>query len=231
MIKVLQDWREIGQAYKFLSHKELPRHNSAEKCWDFCQLHGLVEGLDRGVKMIDLGCSGVDTLKLLNGMGFENLTGVDLNIGCRDRMWQAVRMWRGRTLRRPFRLYKRDLTRTGFPETSFDVATCISVIEHGVDCEKFLSEASRLLRPGGLLFVTADYWQEKIDVSDDAGEYGMPWGILCRKDVEAFVSSAGRYGFEPCQDVVVPDCAERCVVWHGQEFTFVSLTFKKLAAS
>ena len=228
MIRVLQDWREIGEACKFLGRKGLPRHQSGEKAWDFQLLYGLVEELGREAKIIDLGCSGVDTLRLLHAMGFKHMHGVDLQVGWRDRMRQAVLMRRG-GWRRPFRLHQRNLTRTGFAAGTFEVATCISVIEHGVDFEAFLREASRLLRSGGLLFVTADYWEETIDVSDDGGEYGLEWEVLSRADVEKLVLLAQRYGFELCDgDGSIPKGGEKCIVWHGQEFTFVGMAWRKL---
>jgi len=39
-----------------------------------------------------------------------------------------------------------------------DVVTCISVIEHVGDEERFLYHLSSLVAPGGLLVVTMDYW-------------------------------------------------------------------------
>lgn len=227
MIKVLQNWDEIGQAAKFLAQKELPKHGNGEKNWDLYQLHRLVEKLDRGARIIDLGCSGVHTLKFLHALGFTDLAGVDLHITGLDRLQQAVRMWRGRTLRRPFKLYTRDLTDTGFGGNKFDFAACVSVIEHGVNFEKFLAEASRLLKPGGLLFVTADYWEEQIDLGDERGEFALPWKILCRKDVEDIIDLAGRFGFELYENCDIPSCSERCILWRKKEFTFIAMVFRR----
>ena len=47
MIRVLQGWQEIGEASKFFSLKNLPKHGSIEKCWDLRLLHNLVEPLGR----------------------------------------------------------------------------------------------------------------------------------------------------------------------------------------
>lgn len=227
MIRVLQDWQEIGEASRFFSVNDLPRHGSIEKCWDLRLLYDMVAPLGRGSRIIDLGCSGAHTLGFLQAMGFADLVGVDLNVGARDRLAQGWRMWRERRWRRPFRILRRDLTQTGLGGGTFDAATCISVIEHGVDFEAFLRESSRLLKPGGLLLVSADYWEEKMDVSDDGGEYGMAWTILCKQDIEHLVELAGRCGFELLGDSAIPRCGQRCVIWHGREFTFVALAFRK----
>lgn len=157
MIKVLKEWNEIGRAYKFLLKNKIPIHHTCEKNWDLYNLFQLVEHLPRNIKIIDLGCGGSKALKLLYKMGFTNLYGVDLSISIRDRISQIIRMWKKRTLRLPFHLYKKNITQTGFPDEFFDVGICISVIEHGVDFRKFLDEAYRILKEGALLFITTDY--------------------------------------------------------------------------
>lgn len=40
----------------------------------------------------------------------------------------------------------------------FDILTCISVIEHVAELRPFFRAARMLLKPGGLLFLTTDYW-------------------------------------------------------------------------
>jgi SAM-dependent methyltransferase len=227
VIKILQNWEEIGVAAKFLGHKELPKHTSGEKCWDLYQLYQIAAGLTRQGKIIDLGCGGICTLKFLRAMGFSNLHGVDLHISLTDRAGQVVQMIRNRTFNRPFRLYRRDLTDTQLPAETFDMATCISVIEHWVDYKKFLTESYRLLKPGGLLVVTADYWEDKINLSGDSGDFGLPWDILSRADAEHLIELAQSCGFKLYQNSTVGDCCDRPIVWHQQEYTFIALAFVK----
>ena len=227
MIKILQDWKEIGRTTKYLGNKDLPRHITSEKNWDLWCLYEVCCSLDRKARIIDLGCGGLCTLTMLAAMGFEDIVGVDLHISCSDRCRQLLRMWRGRRVRPPFRLHRRDLTNTRLPPGAFDFAACISVIEHGVDSERFLGESSRILKPGGLLFVTADYWADSIDVTDVPQQYGQAWRILSKKTVEDYLGIAGAWGFEPYESGVIPNCSDRCLVWQRKEFTAIAVVLRK----
>jgi len=80
MVKVLQNWEEIGRATKFLEREGLPRHGSSEKCWDYHRLFEVVKDFPRSAAILDMGCSGVHTLRFLHAMGFADLTGIDLHI-------------------------------------------------------------------------------------------------------------------------------------------------------
>jgi len=227
MIKVLHNWEEIGQATKFLERKGLPRHRTGEKCWDFYQLYEVIKDLGRSVAVLDMGCSGVHTLKFLNAMGFSDLVGLDLHITLLDRMFQIVRMWRKRTWRRPFRLHQGDLTKTNFSSVSFNLITCISVIEHGVNHQAFLREASRLLRPEGVLFMTADYWENPLDMSDASDPFGLPWRALCRQDVMNILKWSSQEGLQLYTPGDIPPCGDKCIVWNKKEYTFISIAWVK----
>jgi SAM-dependent methyltransferase len=45
-----------------------------------------------------------------------------------------------------------------FSYGSFDFVTCLSVIEHGVNLDKFVFEMTRVLRRGGKFVITFDFW-------------------------------------------------------------------------
>lgn len=227
MIKVLQNWEEIGCSVLALGEKGIPQHGSPEKCWDFNILVELVEDLPREVEIIDLGCSGLHTLGLLHHLGFERLVGVDLGPTLLDRVKLIRLMLREKSWRRPFKVKRGDMTRTRFADGRFDLATCVSVLEHGVDRERFMAEAGRLLKAGGFLLVTADYWGERIDMGATTGEFNLPWEILAREDVEELVELGRRYGLRLKEDTGVPKCGNRCILWQGKKFTFVGVVFVK----
>ncbi len=56
-----------------------------------------------------------------------------------------------------------DMTRSNFPDGSFDGVVTVEVLEHVMQDEKFLSEVYRVLKPGGFFLMTTpngDYIQE-----------------------------------------------------------------------
>lgn len=224
----MQDWLELGEANICLSKLGLPRHSTAEKGWDLFNLYNLVGSYPRDRYIFDLGCGELHALKLLYALGFSNLYGVDLSITLQHRLSQLSRMWRNKTLKVPFHLKKMDLTRTSFPEGMFDLAVCLSTIEHGVDMNKFFVEVGRILKFGGLLLITTDYWEEKIQMSNDFRTYGLPWMVFDRKDILKIITTAEENGFSLLDEGKCDlDCKDKCVVWGGCEYTFLCAIFKK----
>lgn len=229
MIKVLQNWLEIGEANKFLNINALPKHgHNIEKNWDLYQLYDIAKPISKEAKIVDLGCGNLFALKLLYAMGFKNLYGIDLSMPLRNRLNQIYIMWKSHSLKLPFHLYSQDLTKTSFPERAFDLAICVSVIEHGVDIDKFFMESKRLLKPGGILFITTDYWEEKINIEKDNLPFGLHWQIFSKKDLEDIIVRAGKFNFYLYDNSSIPACLDRCIIWNKQEYTFLGLVFKTL---
>jgi SAM-dependent methyltransferase len=228
MIKVLRDWRAIGEAHISLARQGLPQHDSCEKAWDLYGLYQVLRTVGQDSRVIDLGCGGLFALRLADAMGFDSLSGVDLAIPLQARLVQAKRMWRQKTVRVPFSLRRMSITRLRFVDQSFDLAVAISTIEHGVDLPRFFSEVGRILRSGGLLFITTDYWEERIQVDPLFRAYGRSWTIFDRHDIEAMLSLAQISGLVPL-DPTHSDlrCGEKCVAWGGHEYTFICMVFRK----
>jgi len=232
MVKVLRDWREIGEANLAMSRARLPGHVACEKTWDLYRLYELVRTAPRESRVVDLGCAGLFALKMLHAVGFSRLVGIDLSISWHDRASQLWRMWKGRTLRPPFRLRRADITRTGYPDGAFDIAVSISTVEHGVDLALFVREAARILRPGGLLFVTTDYWSEGVNADSDFRPYGLPWHVFDQKQIADMIALADQYGLKLLEPRAREmECGDRCVAWGGCEYTFICLVFRKLGSA
>lgn len=75
----------------------------------------------------------------------------------------------------------------------FDVLSCISVIEHVVDLRPFFRACHMLLKPGGLLFLTTDYWDA--DGPDVAHFHWMRHRIYNAERIRRLVCTLRELGF------------------------------------
>lgn len=226
MIRVLGNWQEVGEAVLTLQRAGLPLHQTPQKNFDHFTLRKALAMVSKDAMIVDLGCGGGFTLNFLHALQFWKISGLDLAIERRARVAQIKLMLRERTWQPPFHLRRGNLTSTSLPSGSCDVAISISTIEHGVDIELFLSEAARILRPGGLLFITTDYWEDKVD-TDGVRAFGAPWQIFSKNQIAALIKSAGQRGLKPVESGDVPACRERPVFWQNRDYTFIAVLLKK----
>jgi hypothetical protein len=104
----------------------------------------------------------------------------------------------------------------------------VSVLEHDVDVTGFLKEAARLLKPGGVLFVSFDYWEATEEfVADQRKLCGLPWHILSRQAVEDLLRTAAEFGLSLLQPVPIPRVGDRVVTYAGRSYTFMAIALKK----
>lgn len=214
MIRVLQYQREVELATQAIQMQGLPTHLTVQKNWDQWLLAQCLMTVDRRSPIIDLGCGDGCTLEFLAALGFQNLTGVDLEIPA-----QASD--------RPYQLYAADMHTTPFPDHTFAVAVSVSVIEHGANLKAFFQEADRLLRSHGLLFITTDYWQQQIPIDPAIKPFNLPWKIFSYSEIETMITLAAVHGFRLITAQPIPECIETTVDWHAQQYTFIALGFQK----
>ncbi|MBE9011788.1 class I SAM-dependent methyltransferase [Pseudanabaenaceae cyanobacterium LEGE 13415] len=198
-----------------MQQSNLPTHITTQKNWDQWLLAQLLQNysVDRHSKILDLGCGDYCTLEFLAALGYTNLHGIDLTI-------KAVES-------SAYQLYERDITATSFSDSSIDVAVSISVIEHGVNLNDFFQEAYRILKPGGLLFVTTDYWQNKISIEDSIQPFGLSWTVFSSSEIETAIELAQANGFLLPENSEIPACTDTTVTWYKKDYTFLALTFQK----
>lgn len=225
MIEVLQDWEEIGNAYRQLRRSGLPVHQRVEKNWDLTKIGSVLKDEDRASSIVDLGCGGLDTLRFLTAMGFDHLSGIDLRLTLRERTAPLRTAIRSRT-RPPFLLSRGSITATPYETDQFDVGLCISVIEHGVDTAEFFGEAGRIIKKGGYLILTTDYSESPIDTSSISA-FGLPWRIFCRQDIDGLIGAAEANSFELLGEVPgIPPAEGSPVTEFGIDYTFIFLAFR-----
>lgn len=227
MIQVLASINEIGAATQRLQARGCGYHADPFKNWDLSLIADLVDPLDRTEPLLDVGCgeSRCSVLNFLSRMGFSHLHGIDLRITLPDRLEQFIALRNRGGYRPPYHLHQREATEVGFKDATFGCVVCVSTIEHGVDLPRFFAEMSRVIKPGGALFLTTDYWPEHIDVGGQTA-WGLPWRIFSRNDLLGVVDLAKGHGLT-MEDAAVPDALDRPVCWGGADYTFVALRFRK----
>src|SRR3990167_1458425 len=176
--RFLQNRAEIDHCTRFLKENNLVPHPLDCKNFDMALLAPLLKNTDT----IDLGADGSHILhnKIKRGLTGKAV-GIDL-LGVPDHNRAEGAEY-----------YTGDLMNTPFENESFDMAFCLSVIEHQVEYVAFAKEASRLLRKGGELFVTFDYAPEKIDTSLTK-LYSLDWNILSKTDALKLISVCEEHG-------------------------------------
>jgi len=188
------------------------------KSWDVLKTAAFIEqAFSKSARVLDLGAFNSEILSVLHRMGFERLTGIDMNPGIREMPYANAIDYR-----------VGDFLRTPFPDGSFDAITAISVIEHGYDAPVLLGEVSRLLSPGGCFIASFDYWPEKIDTTGTKF-FGMDWRIFSKAEVEELVAEAEPFGLLP-ERAPSFEAQERPVHCAGRDYTFAWAVFRKRGA-
>jgi SAM-dependent methyltransferase len=96
----------------------------------------------RGARLLDVGCGRGDYLVHARGLGWD-VTGIELDLG-------AAELARGQGIQ----VVPRPLAEGGFASGWFDAVTMNHVIEHFHDPWAALGETLRILKPGGLLWIS-----------------------------------------------------------------------------
>jgi SAM-dependent methyltransferase len=228
--RVLQTGREVDEAEARARALGLIRPPVREKYWDNAFALDALAGLE-DAPVIDLGCRSGVILTWLHQRRFRDLAGCDLRRpwppvrgALRRRRWNDALAASSMYLRHRGRMSRASIEDTQLPAGRFAAATSMSVIEHGVDVPRFFAEAWRILRPGGLLIVSTDYWPD--GGRDAAGRWNdRPDTIFDRRGLEGVMAAAAAAGF------AVPEPAfeakEPVVRWGGAAYTFAAMSFRR----
>jgi SAM-dependent methyltransferase len=215
---VLKTKAEVNRSIKVLKALGLPLHMDAPKNWDSLAALAILTRSFSGkksAKILDAGGESYSViLKQLQQFGWMDLTCINIT-------------YAGTSVSGGIRFRYGDITRTRFAGNRFDVITCLSVIEHGVDVNRYFKEASRILKPGGILFTSMDYWTTPIDTGGQVA-YGVPIRIFDRTEVKKMVEQALEYDLELVGRLDL-DCTNKVVSWKqfDLDYTFLYFTMRK----
>lgn len=196
----------------------LPLHPDLPKNWDTrLMVAALLASTGPDDAILD---AGAETYSRILGSlylyGRRALTGINLVF---DRP----------TERGPIHFEHGDITRTRFADGSFAGIACQSVIEHGVDVRAYLTEMVRLLRPGGVLVTSTDYFPEPVDTRGQVA-YGVPIKIFTGDEMLAMIALAAELGLTLTHPLDL-ECSERPVHWKRFDlrYTFTCFALRKSA--
>ncbi len=218
MNRALKDREEIESSLGQVRSIGLLPHPDAPKNWDaLAALDLIIKQTNKGSRVLDAGGEIYSPLvKWLTMYGYRSIHVINL-------------IFKQDFNRGPIKFIHGDCTATPYPQEYFDAVTCLSVIEHGVDLKAFLSECCRILRPGGYLIVSTDYWNEPIDTAGK-NYYGAPVKVFTPSEIQAFIALAESNCFVSTGEV---DCSvgSKVVQWKdvGIDYTFIVFALKKIS--
>ncbi len=235
---VLKTSSQVTEAKRHLKALNLfPPHDTI-KAWDTYKIIEIINNADRESFILDVGCNDSPILPMLKRLGFRNLYGCDLVLRPK---------YKYNFMNTAYSLYKREykpivdmlddkslkfsiqnLEATDYRDNTFDFVSSLSVIEHGVDIQKYFEEMSRILKKGGLLLTSTDYWPEKTVNTKYVLSKGTPDKIFDRNEIEAAVMIAKKYGLQLIEPIDY-SYVDKVVHWSktGLDYTFIFFAMKK----
>lgn len=214
----LKSKEEINLALKTIEKSRLNPHNTViEKNWDsLIALNILLRNSDNKAAILDAG-GEIDSLILswLYQFGYNNLKCLNL-------------VFKKKEKRGDIEFIPGDLTKTPFSDNFFDAVLCLSVIEHGVDEDKFFEEMNRILKKGGLLITSTDYWETKLEIIKKIA-YNHPVYVYDKNSVKRLLDKAYSKGFKLFGSEIDLNCKDKVVHWKriGLKFTFLIFCLQK----
>ena len=238
---VLKTHNDVLVAIKNLESINLSAHPDPVKSWDTWKIINFIKtNGKKDSNILDVGCNSSPVLPYLHKLGFENLFGCDLDLESkRPIILLKILSLTGYRHYKPvielfenkdgfYNLEQQNLENTNYESNFFDFVTALSVIEHGINIEKFFTEMNRIMQMNGHLLLSTDFWPEKIQTNSNAYNTTGFDNIFSRNEIENLIKSAEKTGFKIFEPVDF-EHKDKVVYWKKtrKKFTFIFLCFKK----
>ncbi len=210
----LKNKEELNLAIKEIKKSNLNLHPKVpEKNWDsLIALNIILQNTDQSAYILDAGGQKNSLiLHWLYQFDYSNLKAINL-------------VFENRKSKGKIEFIPGDITNTPFPDKYFDIITCLSVIEHGVDEDQFLIEMHRILKDGGLLIISTDYWEQNINIGN-LYAYNHPIFVYNKDFIKRLLKKAITKGFKIYGPKVDLSCEEKVVNWRKFNISFTFLIF------
>ena len=239
---VLKSWSEVTEAIENLNSLGLPPHPDTVKSWDTWKIINFIyKNGKKESNILDVGCNGSPVLPILRRLGFKNLYGCDVDLNIRKR--RLLRRIKNRMSGEDpdkllsemlenndkfYHLSIQDLEKTNYESNTFQFVSSLSVIEHGVNFRNYFSEMSRILKSGGFLLTSTDYWHEKIKTTSNVYNRSVGDVIFDRNEIEEAIDIAQNSGLELYEPIEF-NYRDKVVKWKKtkQEYTFLFFGLRK----
>ena len=213
---VLKYAKEVQESFEQVKRLELPPVPDLPKNWDsLAALDLILRTTNTRSRIFDAGGEWYSMiLPWLSLYGYKNLTVGNLVFDKKIRRGNIV--------------YEHsDITRTKFSNGFFDAVTCLSVIEHGVDLDAYFKEMSRIIRDGGILITSTDYYDAPIDTKGQEA-FGVPIHVFTRDEIAQALELATQCGFSLVSPLELGS-AEKVVHWkqYDLRYTFIVFSLQK----
>lgn len=213
VLRTQQEWKHAMEQVRELG---LFPHPDPPKNWDnLIALNAVLKRTSKKAYILDAGAEIYSTiLPWLFLYGYKNLWGINL-------------IFDSPVKRGSIHYEYGDIIQTKFKEDTFDAITCLSVIEHGVEVHAYFKEMSRILKPGGILITSTDYYETNLDTKGQS-EYGFPIHIFSKTEIMAALEVAREFDLVLTEPLDL-NCKEKTVRWelYDLEYTFAVFTLQK----
>ena len=220
---------------EILRRLELPLHHDHTKNWDSLLMSASIirhlDSLDRATASIfDTGSGSKPwILKIIEQLYTDSNRSTDsLSLASCDLVKKSVIEFQSDL---SYRHDVCDSLATPHKEETFDVVYSMSMIEHGIDLDGFFKESSRVLKPGGVLLLSTDYWPVPVVREEKYPYPGLPaLKIFTKEDIDGILRLASEYGLSvDCRSFLDGVPSAPVVRWDrmDEEYTFCFIKLTK----